>query len=140
MGERGGTDEIGRVVDEHENGENVDERLFFPWERSLSFGKGALCVGIVQTPARLLLSRGWKEMGYMQLKWWVHQRGKFRLVGWKSLYKDESFNKNVARGDGARVRGCARLRERAREEAARGEVGRGIETDKTRVTKGGKDK
>ena len=44
-------------------------------------------------------------------------RGKFRMVGWKSLFKDGSFNKNVARGDGARVRGKARLEERARLEA-----------------------
>ncbi len=32
-------------------------------------------------------------------------RGKFRIVGWKSLFKDGSFNENVARGAGARVRG-----------------------------------
>jgi hypothetical protein len=44
-------------------------------------------------------------------------RGKFRIVGWKSLFTDGSFNKNVARGDGARVRRCVRRRERAREEA-----------------------
>jgi hypothetical protein len=92
--------------------------VFLPWERSLNFGKGALCVGIVQAPARLLLSRGWKEMGYIYaIKMVGLSRGKFKLVGRKSMYKNGSFNKNVARGNGARVRGCARLRERAREEA-----------------------
>jgi hypothetical protein len=44
-------------------------------------------------------------------------RGKFRMCGWKSLFKDGSFNKNVARRDGARVRGDARRREMAKEEA-----------------------
>ncbi len=44
-------------------------------------------------------------------------RGKFRICGWKNLFKDGSFNKNVARRDGARVRGDARLREMAKEEA-----------------------
>ena len=44
-------------------------------------------------------------------------RGKFRICGWNSLFTDGSFNKNVARRDGARVRDDARLRERAKEEA-----------------------
>ncbi len=45
-------------------------------------------------------------------------RGKFRIVvGWRSLFKDGSFNEKSARGDGARVRGATRLKERAKEEA-----------------------
>ncbi len=71
--------------------------------------------------------------GLYAIKMVGSSRGKFRIFGWKSLFKDGSFNKNVARRDGARVRGDARLREMAKEEAERGEVGRGIETDKTRV-------
>ncbi len=58
-------------------------------------------------------------------------RGKFRIVGWKSLFKDGSFNKNVARGDGARVRGKARLEERAGKIGGRGKVGRRIESEQT---------
>jgi hypothetical protein len=59
-------------------------------------------------------------------------RGKFRMCGWKSLFKDRSFDKNVARRDGARVRGDARRREMAKEEAE-AKFWRGVETDKTRV-------
>ncbi len=33
------------------------------------------------------------------------------------MFKQDSFNKNVARGHGARVRGEARLKEKAKEEA-----------------------
>ncbi len=47
--------------------------------------------------------------GVYAIKMVGSSRGKFRIVGWKSLFKDGSFNKNVARGDGARVRGKARL-------------------------------
>jgi hypothetical protein len=44
-------------------------------------------------------------------------RGKFRSVGWQNLYKEGSFSKNICRTDSVRVRGVARLRERAQEEA-----------------------
>jgi hypothetical protein len=44
-------------------------------------------------------------------------RGKYRQVAWRQLYKDGSFNKSVFKEDGVRVRGEARLKERAREEA-----------------------
>jgi hypothetical protein len=44
-------------------------------------------------------------------------RGKFRVAEWKSLFKQGSLNKNVAMGHGARVRGGARLKVRAMEEA-----------------------
>ena len=44
-------------------------------------------------------------------------RGKFRNVGWRSLFKDGSFNKKGVSGDGARVRGETRLKQMAKEEA-----------------------
>ena len=56
-------------------------------------------------------------------------RGKFRKVGWRSLFKDGSFNKKGVRGDGARVRGETRLKEMAKEEA---EAKLGVELKDTR--------
>jgi hypothetical protein len=42
--------------------------------------------------------------GVYAIKMVGSMRGKFRIVGWKSLLKDGSFNKCVTRGDGPRVR------------------------------------
>jgi hypothetical protein len=56
-------------------------------------------------------------------------RGKFRNVGWRSLFKDGSFNKKGARGDGARVRGETRLKQMAKEEA---EAKLGVELRETK--------
>ena len=44
-------------------------------------------------------------------------RGKYRQVAWRQLFKDGSFNKSVFKKDGVRLRGEARLKEWAREEA-----------------------
>ncbi len=55
--------------------------------------------------------------GVYAIKMLGSSRRKFRIVGWKSLFKDGSFNKNIASGAGPRVRGKARLEERAKEEA-----------------------
>ncbi len=39
--------------------------------------------------------------GQYSIKMVGASRGKFRMCGWKCLFKDGSFNKNVARRDGA---------------------------------------
>jgi hypothetical protein len=54
MGDRKGADEIA-MVGKNPRTERIYMSVYLPWERSLIFGKGALCVGIVQTPGRLLL-------------------------------------------------------------------------------------
>ncbi len=46
-------------------------------------------------------------------------RGKYSQVAWRQLFKDGSFNKSVFKEDGVRVRGEARLKERARERRQR---------------------
>ncbi len=44
-------------------------------------------------------------------------REKFRVVGWKKLFKEGSFTKNVCRTDSVRVRSEARLKEKAQADA-----------------------
>ena len=66
-------------------------------------------------------------------------RGKFRSVGWQNLFKEGSFSKNICRTDSVRVRGVARLRERAQKEAEVRFEGV-LETDKKRVTRSRKEK
>jgi hypothetical protein len=67
--------------------------------------------------------------GLYSIKMVGSNRGKFRVVGWKNLFREGSFNKNVCRTDSVRVRGQARLKERA--EAA-AEARFGAELRKTR--------
>ncbi len=57
------------------------------------------------------------ENGVYAIKMVGSNRGKYRLVGWKNLYKEGCFCKNVCRTDSVRVRGKARLREIAQAEA-----------------------
>ena len=64
-------------------------------------------------------------------------RGKFRIVGWNSFFKDGSFNKHVARGDGTRVRGKARLEERAKLEAE-AKLGAQLRQSKLELQRAGK--
>ena len=67
--------------------------------------------------------------GLYSIKMVGSNRGKFRVVGWNNLLREGSFNKNVCRTDSGRVRGQARLKERA--EAA-AEARFGTELRKTR--------
>jgi hypothetical protein len=59
----------------------------------------------------------------------VLEGGKYRQVEWRQIYKDGSFNKNVAEGEGKRVRTSERMRERQ----GRSEVWWGIERKTTEV-------
>jgi hypothetical protein len=66
-------------------------------------------------------------------------RGKFRSVGWKNLFKEESFSKNVCRTDSGRVRREARLKARAQEEAEE-RLGRELKQTKQELEKAVKTK
>ncbi len=85
--------------------------------KSLSIGKGRMSGGGRLGSGEPAFVKRVEGNGVYPIKMVGALRGKFRIVGWKSLFNDGSFNKNVARGDGARVRGKARLEERARLEA-----------------------
>ena len=54
--------------------------------------------------------------GFYSIKMVGSMRGKFRVVGWKNLFTEGSFTKNVCRTDSKRVRGQARLKEIAEAE------------------------
>ena len=122
------TDEVGSVGDATEAGETACERYFTVgevveyWEGAyvrgerLGFGEPAFVKKVVGN-------------GVYAIKMVGSFRGKFRNVGWRSLFKDGSFNKKGARGDGARVRGETRLKQMAKEEA---EAKLGVELRETK--------
>ena len=116
MGERGGADEIGMIGDENEDGEMSCERVFTVGE-VVEFWEGAFVCGKRSDSGSPAFVKRVEGNGLYAIKMVGSCRGKFRICGWESLFKDGSFNNNVARRDGARVRSDVRLREMAREEA-----------------------
>jgi hypothetical protein len=91
--------EVGRVGDETETEETLCERRFTVGE-VVEYWEGTY----VRGPGGRL---GSGEPAFVKRVEGKGVTGKFRIVGCKSLFKDGSFNKNVARGNGARVRGKA---------------------------------
>ena len=71
-------------------------------------------IGKLQAPAIVKRVEG---KGFYFIKMVGSMRGKFRGVGWKNLFTEGSFTKNVCRTDSKRVRGQARLKEIAEAEA-----------------------
>ena len=112
MGDMVETDEVGSIGKENEaGGETACERYFTVgefveyWEGAyvrggrVGFGEPAFVKKVVGN-------------GVYAIKMVGSFRGKFRNVGWRSLFKDGSFNNKGARGEGARVRGETRLKRR----------------------------
>jgi hypothetical protein len=116
MEDSGGTDEVARVGVENETGESTCERIFTVGE-VVEYWAGAFVRGRRLGSGEPAFVKRVEGKGVYAIKMVGSSRGKFRLVGWESLFRDGSFNKNVARVDGPRVRGRARLEERAKEEA-----------------------
>jgi len=116
MGDRRGAAEMAMVGDEPKDGENLLERLFSVGE-VVEFWEGSSVRGDRTDSGSPAFVKRVEGNGVYAIKMVGSSRGKFRICGWKSLFKDGSLNKNVARRDGARVRGDARLREMARDEA-----------------------
>jgi hypothetical protein len=110
MGERGGADEIGMMGDENEDGEMSFERVFTVGE-VVEFWEGVFVCGKRSDSGSPAFVKRAEGNGLYAIKMVGSCRGKFRICGWESLFKDGSFSKNVARRDGARVRGDVRLRE-----------------------------
>jgi hypothetical protein len=105
-----------RVGGERDDEENTRERLVTVGE-VVEFWEGSVVRGYRQAPGEPAFVKSVKGNGVYLIKMVGSCRGKFRGVGWKNLYKDGSFSKNVCRTDCGRVRGVARLKERAHEEA-----------------------
>ena len=107
---------IGRVGDETETEETLCERKFTVGE-VVEYWEGTYVRGGRLGSGEPAFVKRVEGNGVYAIKMVGCSRGKFRMVGWKSLFKDGSFNKNVARGDGTRVRGKARLEQMAKVEA-----------------------
>jgi DNA repair exonuclease SbcCD ATPase subunit len=128
--------EVGMVGDETETEETLFERRFTVGE-VVEYWEGTYVRGGRLGSGEPAFVKEVKGNGVYAIKMVGSLRGKFRVVGWKSLFKDGSFNKNVARGDGARVRGKARLEERARLEAE-AKLGEELRASKRKLERAGK--
>ncbi len=96
--------------DEAERSKNVDERRFKVGEL-VEFWGGVLVRGYRTEsgdPARVKADYGGGEYG---IKMVGSNRGKFRRVQWKQIFKDGSFNKTQMREGGARVKESEQQRE-----------------------------
>ncbi len=112
----GGGVVVARVGVEYETGEITCERIFRVGE-VVECWTGAFVRGRRLGSGEPAIVKRVEGKGVYAIKMVGSSRGKFRLVGWESFFKDASFNKNVAMVDGPRVRGRGRLEERAKVEA-----------------------
>jgi hypothetical protein len=128
MGDSGVGDEMAMVGGKMEDNESERERVFTVGE-VVEFWEGAFVRGYRQAPGEPAFVKRVDGNGLYAIKMVGSNRGKFRVVGWKNLFREGSFNKNVCRTDSGRVRGQARLKDRA--EAA-AEARFGTELRKTR--------
>ena len=110
------SDELSMERVEKESGVALEERVFTVGE-VVEYWEGASVRGERIGSGEPAFVKRVDGNGQYAIKMVGSSRGKFRMCGWKSVFKDGSFNKNVARRDGARVRGDARRREMAKEEA-----------------------
>ena len=109
-------DELSMERVEKESGVALEERVFTVGE-VVEYWEGAFVRGERLGSGEPAFVKRVEGNGLYAIKMVGSSRGKFRICGWKSLFKDGSFNNHVARRDGARVRSDVRLREMAREEA-----------------------
>ena len=79
--------------------------------------EGAFVRGYRQAPGVPAFVKRVEGNGLYSIKMVGSNRGKFRVVGWKNLFKEGSFTKNVCRTDSVRVRSESRLKEKANAEA-----------------------
>ena len=121
-------DEIVTQGSEMDDDESGRERFFTVGE-VVELWEGAFVRGYRQAPGVPAFVKRVEGNGLYSIKMVGSNRGKFRVVGWKNLFREGSFNKNVCRTDSGRVRGQARLKDRA--EAA-AEARFGTELRKTR--------
>ena len=77
--------------------------VFSPWAvgEVVEYWEGAFVRGERLGSGEPAFVKRVEGKGQYAIKMVGASRGKFRMCGWKSLFKDGSFNKNVARRDGA---------------------------------------
>ena len=115
MGDVEGSDANVIVGEVNENEAMTLERFFTVGE-VVEFWEGAYVSGKRSDSGEPAFVKRVEGNGVYSIKMVGSTRGQFRKAGWKSLFKQGSFNKNVAMGYGSRVRGEKRLKERAKEE------------------------
>jgi hypothetical protein len=93
--------------------------VFSPWTvgEVVELWEGAFVRGYRQAPGVPAFVKRVEGNGLYSIKMVGSNRGKFRVVGWKNLFKEGSFTKNVCRTDSVRVRSESRLKEKANVEA-----------------------
>jgi hypothetical protein len=116
MGDVEGSDCNVMVGEGNENGAMTSERFFTVGE-VVEFWEGAYVSGKRSDSGEPAFVKRVEGNGVYSIKMVGSTRGKLKIAGWQSLFKQGSCNKNVAIGYGARVRGATRLKERAKEEA-----------------------
>ena len=116
MGDSVVGDDMATVVGGMDDNDSGRERVFTVGE-VVEFWEGAFVRGYRQAPGAPAIVKRVEGKGFYSIKMVGSMRGKFRVVGWKNLFTEGSFTKNVCRTDSKRVRGQARLKEIAEAEA-----------------------
>ncbi len=116
MSDSGVCDDIATGGVDTDNDESERERIFTVGD-VVEVWEGACVRGYRLAPGMPAYVKRAERNGVYAIKMVGSNREKYRSVGWKNLYKEGSFCKNVCRTDSVRVRGEARLRERAQAEA-----------------------
>ena len=134
---------VGGGMDDNDSGR---ERVFTVGQ-VVEFWEGAFVRGYRQAPGAPAIVKRVEGNGFYSIKMVGSMRGKFRVVGWKNLFTEGSFTKNVCRTDSKRVRGQARLKEIAEAEAearfageirkAKDELAKAAKINRVNVTQGG---
>jgi hypothetical protein len=139
---RNGVQEVEVGRDDNENAVDDNERLFRVGDL-VEFWAGPVVRGYRTDSGDPAFVKEIHGLGWYGIKMVGSFGGRNRRVFfWKSLFKDGSFQKQVGKGVGVRVRTMARMQEKANVEAEAKLVGGRTKTDKTRATekRDGKDR
>ena len=96
MGDREVPDELSMERVEKESGVALEERVFTVGE-VVEYWEGAFVRGERLGSGEPAFVKRVEGQGQYAIKMVGASRGKFRICGWTSLFKDGSFNKNVLR-------------------------------------------
>ena len=132
MSDSGVCDDITPGGVDSDDVESDRERIFTVGE-VVEVWEGACVRGYRLAPGMPAYVKRVEGNGVYAIKMVGSNRGKYRLVGWKNLYKEGSFCKNVCRTDTSSVSRSKGKGETERNSASggRGKVRGRIETDKT---------
>ena len=103
-------DEVVIVMEVRAEGDNLLERIFEVGEL-VEFWEGAFVRGYWTDSGEAAFVKRVEGGGKYAIKMVGSGRGKYRQVNWRQIYKDGSFNKNLAEVKGKRVRSSERMRE-----------------------------